>query len=561
MRLLFLPYNPVTDSHDIDETAEESPQQHAARVYHRKAKSLKTPGLRGQRPSAGKGMKETVTRVVQASFPESSSHGQMRSKPPIPDPSTVLGAGRLDPFNAYCLPDQPQMVHEMLDHAVSYQWSLFAADDRPGSLLAAKKSVMDTAIRSPLCFHTLVYTGAAHKAFHQSPTVDNSKSAVLRLKSKLEAIKSLREALQSQASALTDEVIFAMAMLAIVGYGEKVTAAEKREKRTMSAQQDGQFYSSQEYEWRHMRAVVEIVKMKGGLHTIRLPGLAFALASFDIHTSIMFQRKPSFPLFMPSSSAISSWPTSHPGSLASQRCPNLATGFDFLADLDLPPALKMLHVLHDMRDLIIAFDSYQRGDRREAPPIRMIIFARNLNQHELLTLPDLSEELFSSSSSSVHPAKNPALVQTQRRALAAYELCRLCAFVFQVTVLLPNLHDNVDVTIPYAERVKRCLQHATTPDLCLHPDQTYRPLLLWTAVMTAWSVKSTFLYDWFVEFLVQHVSAAESVKKEEVPWEMTTVKDMLARFLWLGSECEVPCAEIWHDVKASLGRDEQCVFC
>ncbi|OQV05731.1 Fungal specific transcription factor domain-containing protein isoform 2 [Cladophialophora immunda] len=556
MRLLFLPYNPSTDSHDVDEAAQESPQQHAARVYHHKAKALRKSALRGQRSAAGSGKKEPAAKVESEAFLGSSPDGQVRSRKPVPEPSTVLGAGRVDPFNAYCTPDQPLMVHEMLDHAISYQWSLFAADDKPGSLLMARKSVMDTAIRSPLCFHTLVYAGAAHKAFHQSPAVDNSKSAVLRLTSKVEAIKSLRSALQSQATSLTDEVIFAMAILAIVGHGEKVTAAEKREKRTMSAQQDGQFYSSQEYEWRHMKAVIEIVKMKGGLHTIRLPGLAFALASFDIHTSIMFRTKPSFPLFMPSSPVINTWVTSQPGSPASQRSPTLATGFSFLTDMDLPAAVELLNVLHAMRDLIVAFDSYQQGDG-EAPPIRMIIFARNLNQHELLTLPDVSEELFSSSLAYV----DDPIILASHRALAIYEICRLCAFIFQITVLLPNLHDNIDVTIPYARRIKRCLQCATA-DLYLHRDPTYHDFLLWAAVVTAWSVRNTVLYDWFVDFLVQHVSAERLGKEADIrEYTGMTVKDMLARFLWLDSECETPCAEIWEDVKASLVPYEQCVFC
>ncbi|KIY03668.1 uncharacterized protein Z520_00359 [Fonsecaea multimorphosa CBS 102226] len=510
--------------------------------------------LRGQ-PSFGGNKKKPGAKPCSQECVESSSDEQIRSRQPVSEPKTVLGAGRIDPFNAYCAPDQPLMVHEMLDHAISYQWSLFAADDKPGSLLMAKKLVMDTAIRSPLCFHTLVYAGAAHKAFHQSPTVDNSKSAVLRLTSKVEAIKSLRTALHSQATALTDEVIFAMTILAIVGHGEKVTAAEKQEKRTMSAQQDGQFYSSQEYEWRHMKAVIEIVKMKGGLHTIRFPGLAFALASFDIHSSIMFQTKPSFPLFMPSLPVISSWATSQPTSPASQRFPTLVTGFNFLTDLNLPAADELLNVLHVMRDLIVAFDSYQRGDG-EAPPIKMIIFARNLNQHELLTLPDLSEELFSPSLAFID---DPAILE-RHLALAIYELCRLCAFIFQLTVLLPNLHDNVYVTIPYARRIKRCLQSATT-DLRLQPDLTYDAFFLWVAVMTAWSVRSTDLYDWFVDFLVRHLSSERTGKEGDIRkyWGLI-VKDMLARFLWLDSECEAPCAEIWKDVKALLDPHEHLVF-
>lgn len=138
---------------------------------------------------------------------------------------------------------------------------------------------MDMAIRDPLCFYTLVFAGATHKAFHQSPSVDNSKSAILRLTSKTEAIQALTAVVQSKELALTDEAIFAMTLLAIHGSGEKVTGAPKQEKRTLAAMQDGQFYASMEYEWRHFDALKEIVKLKGGLQTIRFPGLAFAIAS------------------------------------------------------------------------------------------------------------------------------------------------------------------------------------------------------------------------------------------------------------------------------------------
>ena len=69
----------------------------------------------------------------------------------------------------------------------------------------------------------------------------------------------------------------------------------------------------------------------------------------------------------------------------------LSIGIAFLEDLYLLGALDVLGVLHSMRDLIIAFDAFQRGDS-DTPPINIIIFARNL-KHELLTMPDLSKEL------------------------------------------------------------------------------------------------------------------------------------------------------------------------
>ena len=135
-------------------------------------------------------------------------------------------------------------------------------------------------MESPLMFNVLVFSGATHKAFYQSPTVDNSKSALLRLSSKVQTIKALNSSLREPETMLTDQVIFAVLLMCIIGNGEKVTAAEKRESRPLATAQDAQFYASLEYEWRHMDALIELVKRKGGLHTIALPGLAFAIASW-----------------------------------------------------------------------------------------------------------------------------------------------------------------------------------------------------------------------------------------------------------------------------------------
>jgi hypothetical protein len=142
-----------------------------------------------------------------------------------------------------------------------------------------KKVMMDMAMNSSLCFSTLIYAGATHKAFYQSTVVDQSKSAVLRLSTKLEIIRGLQASVQSAQTALTDETVFAMLILAILGKGEGVTGVVKREQRPLAAGQDADFYASMDYEWKHMDALMEIVKLKGGLGTIRLPGLAFAIAS------------------------------------------------------------------------------------------------------------------------------------------------------------------------------------------------------------------------------------------------------------------------------------------
>jgi len=101
----------------------------------------------------------------------------------------------------------------------------------------------------------------------------------LRLTCKGKALLALREALSSPNTMCSDEVVFSMTLLASHGSGEKVTAATYRENRVLAAAQDAQFYASMDYEWSHMTGLLDVIRAKGGLQEIRLPGLAFAIAS------------------------------------------------------------------------------------------------------------------------------------------------------------------------------------------------------------------------------------------------------------------------------------------
>ncbi|KAK4946640.1 hypothetical protein LTR10_014492 [Elasticomyces elasticus] len=558
MRLLFVPYRTGESDADASEATGISRQKHAAREHHRKAKVLRQVARGNRQKTVAKregdpGAKSSGERQGTLN---KGAFNQFEATWPLvfqANPQSFLGAGRLDPFDTYHATQQPLMVHEIFDHAISYQWSLLAADSRPESLAVIQRAMTDMAMNSPLCFNTLIYAGATHKAFYQSPVLDQSKSAVLRLSTKLEIIRGLQASMQSAQTALTDETVFAMLILGALGKGEGVTGVVNRDQRPLAAGQDGDFYASMEYEWKHMDALMEIVKLRGGLSTIRLPGLAFTIASFDIHTSILFQRKPSFPLVMPSSLVLKAWATSHPKCPASLALFMPGTGSDFLLDLDMPPAAALLRVLDCTRDVIIGFESYERRDP-SAPDIKAIIFARNLNQHELLSLPDLSDDLFSSSAA--HGDQGASL--TAKQGLAVYELCRLSAIVFQIVVLLPNLHAVTSATRPYAQRLIRCLEYG---EECLSLPQSWehREFLLWVTMFGAWLCKDINLRDWFIDFLNRHAKSSLPWKERyaDAPWQ--DVAEVMSKFLWLQSECGIPCRNIWEEAMAFRVSAKPCV--
>lgn len=274
----------------------------------------------------------------------------------------------------------------------------------------------------------------------------------------------------------------------------------------------------------------------------------------------MFQAKPNFPILMPSAPVLESWSTSRPSSPAFHRSPHLTTGFDFLSYTDVPQARVLLDVLRGMRDVIVGFDSFQQG-KPDAPSIKQIIFARNLNQHELISLDDLWLGVSSPESEA------SSIATTERvysRDIVLYELTRISALIFQIVALLPNLHSARAVTMAYADRLKDILIYCkcsfSASDLGMDRD-----LLLWATVLGAWLSQGMRMRSWFVEHLANEIiplavvgNLSELYESNEKSWELA--RNKMERFLWLESECEAACREIWEEVEASVMPDAQCII-
>lgn len=239
----------------------------------------------------------------------------------------------------------------------------------------------------------------------------------------------------------------------------------------------------------------------------------------------------------------------------------LASGFNFLSDLELPQAGHLLDVLRGMRDIIVGFDSYQRGDVA-APSIKQIIFARNLNQHELISMDDLWLDESSPESGSTNLTNNG---RSYSRAIVLYQVSRISALIFQIVALLPNLHSVQAVTLAYADRLKNilidCRSLSRPYEYSLDHD-----LLLWATILGAWLTWGLSERNWFIEHLAVEIipyAVFDSLKEPHPSngqtWEL--VRNKMKRFFWLDSECEAPCREIWEEMNASVTTDAQCVIC
>lgn len=277
MKILIIPYDggnqsQATTSEGVTRT------QHAAREYHRNAK-LRRAKNKGhfqhgnQRPSkAGKGNASHET--ASAGITELVEQGS-----PL---QTLLGVSRADPFKTGCISDAPLYVHEMLEHAMTYQWSEFRQSDSGDLLNAAKGELMHSVLRSPQAWYAVVYAGATHDAYQHGVYGVPKQNEQLRLYYKTKAIEALLQDVSQNGDMVSEETLMSMIILASHGTGEHLRGADSAKRRDlrlpfMPHVHGVEYYSAMETGTEHLNAIYSLVDKRGGLRTIRQRSLIISI--------------------------------------------------------------------------------------------------------------------------------------------------------------------------------------------------------------------------------------------------------------------------------------------
>jgi hypothetical protein len=122
--VLFVPYRGAKDKKSAGEISQ---QKHAAREYHRKAKLKRQAQKSKTSPDAIRSKNTSSESLALSSRADSSLSSTSRSVSPAtnisasperrnPSPVSVLGAGRVDPFDSQPVKDLTPCVHEMVDY-------------------------------------------------------------------------------------------------------------------------------------------------------------------------------------------------------------------------------------------------------------------------------------------------------------------------------------------------------------------------------------------------------------------------------------------------------------
>ncbi|KAJ9640592.1 hypothetical protein H2204_003220 [Knufia peltigerae] len=561
-RLLFIPYRPISGTKKTPAGPGISLQKHAAREYHRKAKLARLarayansssshnvrddPGTGFRRDRSGQGSRRQGAGVddVSTSHQKSSRDDDddeknaflMRTEDVAvthrpPSPLDVVGVGQLDPFNVLIRRNVPHYVQEMLDHALSHQWPVFSCSVAAGAISEIKHTILESAMRSPAAFYTIVFAGATHNAFAHTGMPVTRENQVLRLTYKTHAIKALNREISSRMHATTsvsDELLLCMVTLGFHGSGDTLMPrSQATDDSPLLVAQNFHFYGHMDWEMAHFNAVKVMIRQRGGFHTIEQEFLSNVIALADVIEAFKNLTAPTYPLRITTARLMAIWPYPDPHSnTVPQALQLLATSFTNLP----PPAAVQLEdplvqTIETIRDVTIGYDLYMRKDPT-APRHIHVVWARNTLLHDLLRLPDRSWD------------DNPLIWDS-----CIYEICRLGTLAYMLLVLFPlprvsGLHYTL----------ARRIQHAL--DSCLVFDlwERHAELLLWATTLGGILAEASTLRPWFCQVAIK-------LCRELTLYSWTDIKGVCLTFLWYEQDCDKLGEDFWRELNLGPWRN------
>ncbi|RAL04298.1 uncharacterized protein BO80DRAFT_484653 [Aspergillus ibericus CBS 121593] len=275
----------------------------------------------------------------------------------------------------------------------------------------------------------------------------------------------------------------------------------------------------------HIKGLVQMVRLRGGLQNLTLPGLAATLSFSDVVTCSTFLMPPVFP-FMPL----------HRDRLGLSLQKML--GFTPV-DIERRYApLRDIGLTSDLVEVLYAMHIYTKVVEEHLkahlvnPDYSLIADQRNLTHHTLLSLPAASQ------------LDGFAAYQPQE---IIYEACRIAALVFGVGVVFPLPAQSTPLA-QLAKLIQNVLQISDLASTWNHPQA--RIALFWVLMMGGIAADDQPERSWFVHVLSQ-AAASHGIGS----W--SDARKLLGLMVWYDRACDRAGSDLWTEVKQSLIKMEE----
>ncbi|EHA25923.1 hypothetical protein ASPNIDRAFT_212853 [Aspergillus niger ATCC 1015] len=274
----------------------------------------------------------------------------------------------------------------------------------------------------------------------------------------------------------------------------------------------------------HIKGLVQMVRLRGGIENLTLPGLAATLSFSDIVTCSTFLMPPVFtfiPLFH------------ERRNFSLQKMLGFTTvdverRYAPLRDIGL--TAEMVEVLYAMHLYMRLVEEHIKAHLVN-PDYSLISDQRNLTQYTLLSLPAASQlDGFA--------AYKPHEI--------IYEACRLAALIYGVGVVFPLPYQSTPLG-QLAKLIQNVLQISDLASTWSHPQA--RIALFWVLVLGGIAADDRPERAWFVHVLSQ-AAASHGIRS----W--VDARKLLGLMVWSDRACDRPGSDLWAEVKLAMVRME-----
>ncbi|RDW76182.1 hypothetical protein BP5796_07003 [Coleophoma crateriformis] len=434
-------------------------------------------------------------------------------------PSSMLGAGRVDPFQTYSIGQSTEQTNEFIDYIVSTHFPGLCPSSNRNITSPLVTSFMPQAISNPLVLHALLY--AASSLLNVRYSRPPEYNSAFRLFHKGQTLKYISQALKSNEQTWTDDTIFGILTLMTTSDSYKIPDRDCQifyPPLTSLGWLD--VYGSMEIAEEHVHALTFILNSRGGLENIEMPSLGRLVSSAYIRRGcVSFQSSP----FPDIKDRNYSWRVYAGSRSFANIKAGLSLGFGFEKLERYGLTHQMMTVIRDMCNLTIVLDRYGRGIMGNLD-LSDIADWRTTIQHSLLSL----------------PIDECGGDDIQEADFKVYESCRLSMLIYAFAVTYPAPF--------HMESRKKLTAYLRTSllTLSLHacPDEITR-LLIWCLFLGGISAYRLSDRGWYILTVVKVLKGSQITS-----WRQT--HGILLEFLWLNSSIYPGAEKMWSEIKALL---------
>ncbi|CAI7577945.1 unnamed protein product [Penicillium discolor] len=428
-------------------------------------------------------------------------------------------SGLLDPFATYPAPRsfEPDIINLSERYLTDVVWPMLAP--RPRNVRTTANKWFDLSMADPALFTAFMFGSLCHLRVQWQNnwvpgTVFGQKERRALQLCEMESIKLINEAVRDPDRAASDAVLLSVICMAHHQAEEKSAHHHRRTpfNPPFPRLQWIDVYGCLPPNMIHIKGLLQMVKLRGGLAHIHTEGLAATISFSDIMSCSVLCVHPCFDF----------WP------LADYRLGLSIQELLGFGPSDVDQGFARLQEIGATRQMAEAFQAVHTyiGIIKASPTIThdvsLLVDQRNLTQHTLLCLAPASElhTFFS------HPTH-----------AATYEACRLAALIFGVGVLFPIPAQNTPLNTLARLIQSVLLQPSSTG---LWTSSSTRLPLIWVLTLGGIAANSTPERGWFA-------SALGDITRKTGLNSWANIKSVLASMLWYDAACDTAAEALWQE--------------